>query len=122
LIDFRSLGLAAGMTVSMTRRDHAASDLRIEAARSKDAAYARRTLALALVLEETPRKTAAETCGMDRQTLRDWVHRYNAEGLAGLCNRPHVGGPVYKLIEAQTAGLAGWVRSGPNLALPRAFR
>ncbi|PJN92405.1 hypothetical protein CNY89_30005, partial [Amaricoccus sp. HAR-UPW-R2A-40] len=30
--------------------------------------------------------TAAETCGMDRQTLRDWVHR-NAEGLAGLSNQ-----------------------------------
>jgi hypothetical protein len=24
---------------------------------------------------------------MDRQTLRDWVHRYDAEGLAGLSNR-----------------------------------
>ena len=69
------------MTVSVTRQDHTASDLRSEAARSKDAAYARRTLALALVLEGTPRRTAAETCGMDRQTLRDRVHRYNAEGL-----------------------------------------
>jgi hypothetical protein len=41
-----------------------------------------RMLALALVLDGVDRKTAAETCGMDRQTLRDWVHRYNAEGLA----------------------------------------
>jgi transposase len=32
-------------------------------------------LAIALVLEGKDRKTAAETCGMDRQTLRDWVHR-----------------------------------------------
>ena len=39
-------------------------------------------LAIALVLEGVDRKTAAETCGMDRQSLRDWVHRYNAEGLA----------------------------------------
>ena len=23
--------------------------------------------------------TAARSCGMDRQTLRDWVHRYNTE-------------------------------------------
>jgi transposase len=38
-------------------------------------------LAIALVLEGVDRATAAETCGMDRQTLRDWVHRYNAEGL-----------------------------------------
>jgi len=103
------------MTVSITRQDYTASDLRSEAARSKDAAYARRTLGLALVLEGVPRKTAAVSCGMDRQTLRDWVHRYNAEGLAGLCNRPHAGGPVCKLNETQTAELAGWVRSGPNL-------
>jgi len=103
------------MTVSIVRQDHTASDLRIEAARSKDAAYARRTLALALVLEGTPRKAAADTCGMDRQTLRDWVHRYNTDGLAGMYNRPHAGGPTCKLNEAQTAELAGWVRSGPNL-------
>ena len=37
-------------------------------------------LALALVLEGIDRKTAAESCGMDRQTLRNRVHRYNAEG------------------------------------------
>ncbi len=48
-------------------------------------------LAIALVLEGSDRKGAAETCGMDRQTLRDWVHRYNAEGLAGLTNRPSPG-------------------------------
>jgi len=35
------------------------------------------------VLDGLDRKMAAETCGMNRQTLRDWVHRYNAEGLAG---------------------------------------
>lgn len=43
--------------------------------------------ALALVLEGADRTTAARSCGMDRQTLRDWVHRYNAEGLAGLADR-----------------------------------
>ena len=45
-------------------------------------------LAIALVLEGASREEAAESCGMDRQTLRDWVHRYNQEGMAGLCNRP----------------------------------
>ncbi|WP_371931087.1 helix-turn-helix domain-containing protein [Roseovarius sp. MMSF_3281] len=34
-------------------------------------------LAIALVLEGTSRKAAAESCGVERQTLRDWVHRYN---------------------------------------------
>ena len=49
-------------------------------------------LAIALVLEGSDRTTAARTCGMDRQTLRDWVHRYNAEGLAGLVDPPLPGG------------------------------
>jgi transposase len=38
-------------------------------------------LALALVMEGESRETAARQCGMDRQTLRDWVHRYNATGV-----------------------------------------
>src|SRR3712207_7077118 len=45
-------------------------------------------LAIALVLEGRPRGEAAAQCGMDRQALRDWVHRYNAEGIAGLSDRP----------------------------------
>jgi hypothetical protein len=30
------------------------------------------------------RGAAAKIGGMDRQTLRDWVHRFNASGLDGL--------------------------------------
>ena len=59
------------MAVAITRRDLSVSDLRREAARSQDANAARRMLALALVLEGHSREDAAETCGMDRQTLRD---------------------------------------------------
>ena len=72
-------------------------------------------LAIALVLEGSDRGTAARACGMDRQTLRDWVHRYNAEGIEGLSNRR---GPGRKplLDEAQKAELAALVRTGPDLA------
>jgi len=70
--------------VAVTRRDLSAAELRREAARSRDPRAARRMLAIALVLEGRTRTEAAETCGMDRQTLRDWVHRYNDEGLTGL--------------------------------------
>jgi transposase len=78
----------AGMTaVAIIRRDHTAQDLRAAAKRSDDVAAARRMLALALVLEGKSRSEAAIACGMDRQSLRDWVHRYNAEGLKGLHNR-----------------------------------
>jgi transposase len=61
-----------------------ARELRAASGKARDAKAARRMLAIALVLKGKDRKTAAETCGMDRQTLRDWVHRYNAQGLAGL--------------------------------------
>ena len=49
--------------------------------KARSARVARRMLAIALVLEGVDRETAAETCGMDRQSLRDWMHRYNVEGL-----------------------------------------
>ena len=71
------------MTIAVTRRELDAGGLRREAARCRDARAARRMLALALVLEGSSRQGAARHAGMDRQTLRDWVHRYNAEGLAG---------------------------------------
>jgi transposase len=74
------------IAVAITRTDLLARELRASASKAKDAKAARRMLAVALVMEGVDRKTAAETCGMDRQTLRDWVYRYNAEGLEGLMN------------------------------------
>jgi transposase len=105
-----------GKAIAITRLDLTAADLRVAATRAKDASAARRMLCLALVLEGSDRKTAAETCGMDRQTLRDWVHRYNAEGLAGLYDlkRP---GPSPKLTAEQTAALAKLVEAGPDPAV-----
>ena len=77
--------------VEITRRDMTPAELRAASGRAKDGRAARRMLAIALALEGVDRKTAAESCGMDRQTLRDWVHRYNAEGLSGLENRAGAG-------------------------------
>lgn len=103
------------MTVRITRDDAAASDLRRQSGRVKDGRLSRRLLAIALVLEGASRKVAAESCGMDRQTLRDWVHRYNAEGIEGLCNRG--GGGVKPLLsEDQKAQLSRWVEAGPDPA------
>ena len=101
--------------IAITRRDMTAAELRAAAARSRDARASRRMLAIALVLEGVDRKTAAETCGMDRQTLRDWVHRYDAEGLAGLANRRGASRP-HRLDPAQVAELASWVEAGPDPA------
>ena len=93
------------MTVKITRLELTPSDLRREAARTKDADAARRMLAIALLLEGHGREQAARQSGMDRQTLRDWVHRYNAEGVGGLFDRPHGGGAPRKLTAAQEVTL-----------------
>jgi transposase len=101
--------------VAITRRDHTPAALRRAAKHSDDADAARRMLALALVLEGKSRTEAAISCGMDRQILCDWVHRYNAEGLAGLHNRSAPGAKP-KLSPEQEREVAELVRSGPDLA------
>ena len=101
--------------LAITRADHTASELREVATRSNDADATRRMLALALVLEGYKRGEAGKLCGMDRQTLRDWVLRYNAEGIAGLCNRI-AAGPKPRLTPEQEATVAELVRKGPDLA------
>ncbi len=51
--------------------------------RSKDVTQSRRLLSLAAVREGKDRGEAAKIGGMDRQTLLDWVHRFNASGPEG---------------------------------------
>src|SRR5437588_1568723 len=102
-----------GGAVAITRVDLTAAELRAAAGREKDGSAARRMLALAMVLDGADRKSAAETCGMDRQTLRDWVHRYNAEGLRGLHDLK-TPGPKPKLTAEQQAELAKLVEAGPD--------
>ena len=101
------------MTVAITRLDLSAADLREAAARTRDAKAARRMLAIGLVLECWSREAAAGACAMDRQTLRDWVHRYNTLGLAGLSDLPRRNGPQPRLTAEQQARVAEWVEQGP---------
>jgi transposase len=101
------------MTIAITRHEPGAGELRREAKRCRDAAAARRMLALALVLEGASREVAARAAGMDRQTLRDWVHRYNAEGLPGLRDRRRSGRKP-RLTPEQEAELATAVDQGPD--------
>lgn len=102
-----------GVAVTVTRTDHTAAEFRGLAAKSNDGAQVRRLLALALILEGQPRHEAAERAGMDRQTLRDWVHRYNAAGVSGL-KSIRTGGHPSSLDEAQMAALKALVISGPD--------
>jgi transposase len=103
------------MTVAITRLDLSAADLRQAAARTPEAKMARRMLAIALVREGRSRTDAAQSCAMDRQTLRDWVHRYNADGLEGLSDQPRRNGPKPRLSAEQQAKIEAWVDEGADL-------
>lgn len=95
------------------RTDYSASDLRRLAAASKHASQSRRLLSLAAVLDGMDRAEAARIGGMDRQTLRDWVHRFNAPGPDGLRDIRPKGHPP-RLSKAQLAELAEIVETGPD--------
>jgi transposase len=72
-----------------------------------------RLLAIANALEGMSRAEAARLAGMERQALRDAVVRYNAEGIAGLHDRPKSGRPQ-RLSEAEQAALMARVFRGPD--------
>lgn len=95
------------------RGDFSAADLRRLAKRSKDANQSRRLLSLAAVREGKDRGEAARIGGMDRQTLRDWVHRFNAHGPEGLLDR-HYEGPKPRLTAEQLAELSSIAETGPD--------
>src|SRR3989440_746742 len=109
--DGKPRGFAMGQAIAV-RTDYTAGEVRRFAQRAKDADQARRLLAIAAVLDGTSRQEAATVGGMDRQTLRDWVIRFNAQGADGLINIPSPGGPA-KLGEEHRAFLARIVEEGP---------
>jgi transposase len=99
--------------IPITRLDRTASELRGFARKCNDGTQVRRVLAIALVLDGRSRAEAAEQNGMDRQTLSDWVHRYNATGIEGLKSY-HPPGAAPLLNEAQQAELRELVVKGPD--------
>ena len=109
------------MAIEVLRRDRSAAELRKLARSTKDTRQARRLLSIALVLDGASRKEAARAGGMDRQTLRDWVHRYNAEGPDGLGDRPRCGRPPALDIE-QLRELDAIVEEGPDIAVHKVVR
>src|ERR1700675_5134816 len=103
------------------RTDYTASEVRRLAKHAKDAAQARRLLAIAAVLDGVAREDAAKIGGMDRQTLRDWVIRFNEQGPDGLINIPSPGVPP-KLGKKHRAFLARLVEEGPIPAVDGVVR
>ena len=110
-----------GTAVRATRGDLTAAELRVASARCTDGAQVRRILALALVLEGRPRTEAAALNGMDRQTLSDWVHRYDADGIDGLKSRKSPGREPF-LTAAQKAELRDLVIQGPDPGVHKIMR
>jgi transposase len=102
------MGAAVGL-----RDDFGASELRRLATKAKDGAQARRLLALAAVRDGLNRTEAARLGGMDRQTLRDWVHRFNQHGPDGLIDVKPSGRPA-KLSDEQKELLRQLVEAGPD--------
>ena len=98
------------------RTDFSAGELRRLAAATKDANQSRRLLSIAAVLDGMTRMDAARIGGMDRQTLRDWVHRSNRHGPAGLKDSWSKGKPP-RLSAEQQAELAHLVETGPDRAV-----
>src|SRR5271166_2826242 len=101
------------MTPLSIRRDRTPEVLRKLAKAEADARVARRLLAIANALSGMSRKEAAEAAGMDRQTLRDWVIRYNAHGPDGLCDCWGEGRPP-RLEAEEQAELMRIVLAGPD--------
>ena len=101
------------MSALTIRRDRTPVVLRKQARVESDRRVARRILAIASALDGMSREDAARSAGMDRQTLRDWVIRYNEHSLDGLVDRPRDGRPP-KLDAEEKAELYRIVLAGPD--------
>ena len=97
----------------VVRDDIEAAELRRRARRECDGRVAARLLAIAGVLDGMSRAAAARAAGMDRQRLRDWVVRLNAEGIAGLHDQSRPGRPV-RMDEGRQAALKAMILRGPD--------
>ena len=95
------------------RKDRTPAVLRKLAKEESDVRVTRRLLAIANALSGMNRAEAAASAGMDRQTLRDWVIRYNEHGVAGLIDRKSSGRPPMLTTDEQ-AELLAIVMAGPD--------
>ena len=101
------------MAALTIRKDRTPVMLRRLAKAEEDARVGRRMLAIANALDGMSREAAAQAAGMDRQTLRDWVIRYNENGIDGLLDRWDGGRPP-RLEPDELAELYAIVMAGPD--------
>ena len=110
-----------GAMLRITRTDHTGAQLRAFLVKCADSAQVRRMLALAMVLDGRSRGEAASLNGMDRQTLCDWVRRYNEGGVDGLKTRKSPG-QAPRLTKEQKAELYDLVVKGLDPAVNKVVR
>ncbi len=106
--------MQAGIEV---RRDISATVLRKKARGEKNGRVSSRLFGIANILDGMSREQAATHAGMTRQTLRDWVLRYNERGIEGLKDR--FVGPECKLTPEQEKEIETLVLRGPEGTLVR---
>jgi transposase len=94
------------------RADFDAQQLRVAARKSKDAAQARRLLALAAAYDGGTRSEAAKIGGVTLQIIRDWVVKFNTRGPDGLIDRK-APGPSSRLNDTHRSALMAMIEAGP---------
>jgi transposase len=109
ILSWATLSTSAPISPPM---DFAADGLRRLARKTRDTKQSRRLLSLAAVLHGMNRTEAARIGGMDRQTLRDWVHRFNSEGPDGLKDRPGGGMPSALWESPRVSRQSHWYQPG----------
>ena len=102
-----------GKAIEITHLDRSAAELGELVAKTRDGAVVRRLMGIAMLLDGWLRGEAASASGMDRQTLCDWVHRYNVSDVAGLETGKCSGRPP-AMSDAQMAELKALVIKGPD--------
>ena len=104
--------------IAITNTDYTIDDLRARNSKCKEPTVGRRLRAIIGVMEDSKsRAEIALRARVGRQTLRDWVIRYNAEGPDGLKDRQRCGRPS-KLDEGQRAEVGRWLDEGPEPGSP----
>ncbi len=81
------------MPVVITRDEFSGQELRALARRERDGRVRVRLLLICHLVDGLDREAAARVVGLGRQASYDWPKRYNADGVAGLHDRPRSGRP-----------------------------
>src|SRR5215207_9545706 len=113
MIPYRGEEAAMGRAITIRTDLGTASDLRRMAKQQSGRRTALHLLAIANAMEGMSRAQAARAAGIERQSLCDAIKRFNADGIAGLVDRPKAHRPE-QLSKAEQAILVTHILRGPD--------